>query len=205
MAPSKPVPRQQQRMDVYNSTSTGHQVGSGVSKPAVYHKSRSAKLQQQFRSNQAPLTAFLTSAKVTTPGSVVVADKGAVAGHAASSTDASSKTPSSTTIKSESKCKIFAGCSIYINGSTAPRISDVELKRLLSHHGARISMALARKTTTHVVISSVGGGGLAAGKLQKEIVGKKNNIKYVSVQWWGSPLLFFFVFLFFVVGMKRVH
>lgn len=189
MAPSKPVPRQQQRMDVYNSTSTGHQVGSGVSKPAVYHKSRSAKLQQQFRSNQAPLTAFLTSAKVTAPGSVVVADKGAVAGHAASSTDASSKTPSSsTTITSEPKCKIFAGCSIYINGSTAPRISDVELKRLLSHHGARISMALARKTTTHVVISSVGGGGLAAGKLQKEIVGKKNNIKYVSVQWWGSPI-----------------
>lgn len=201
MAPSKPVPRQQQRMDVYNSTSTGHQVGSGVSKPAVYHKSRSAKLQQQFRSNQAPLTAFLTSAKVATPGS---AGKGAVAGHAASSTDASSKAPSSsTTITSESKRKIFAGCSIYINGSTAPRISDVELKRLLSHHGARISMALARKTTTHVVISSVGGGGLAAGKLQKEIVGKKNNIKYVSVQWWVSPLLF--LFLFFVVGMKRVH
>lgn len=199
MAPSKPVPRQQQRMDVYNSTSTGHQVGSGVSKPAVYHKSRSAKLQQQFRSNQAPLTEFLTSAKVTTPGSAVVADKGAVAGHVASST---AKTPfsSTTTITSEPKRKIFAGCSIYINGSTAPRISDVELKRLLSHHGARISMTLARKTTTHVVVSSVGGGGLAAGKLQKEIIGKKNNIRYVSVQWWVS-----FPSLVFVAGMKRVH
>lgn len=182
MARSKPVPRQQ-RMDVYNSTSTGHQVGSGVSKPAVYHKYRSAKLQQQFKSNQAPLTAFLITAKVTAPDSSVTKDKDT--GLPISSIGPSSKTLApSTSIVLEPKRKIFTGCSIYINGSTAPRISDVELKRLLSYHGARISMTLARKTTTHVVISDVGGGGLAAGKLQKEIAGKKNNIKYVSVQWW---------------------
>lgn len=180
MAPSKPAPRQQ-RLDVYNSTSTGHQVGSGVSKPAVYHRSRSARLQQQFKSDQAPLTTFLASAKTTTPGSAAATDKGAVA------TDPGSKTPAPAP---ESKRKIFAGCSIYINGSTAPRISDVELKRLLSHHGARISMALARKTTTHVIVSDMGGG-LAAGKLQKEIAGKKNNIRYISVQWWVFPLFFF--------------
>lgn len=58
-------------------------------------------------------------------------------------------------------------------------------------------MALARKTTTHVIISDIGGG-LAAKKLQKEIAGKKNNIRYVSVQWWVSPPVF-------VVDMRRVH
>lgn len=192
MAPSEPVLRQ--RMDVYNSTSTGHQVGSGVSKPAVYHKSRSAKLQQQFK--QAPLTAFLTTAKVATLGLSAAKDKGAVTSLAASSTDQSSKRPVPSS-SSEPKRKIFVGCSIYVNGSTAPRISDVELKRLLSHHGARISMTLARKTTTHVVISDMGGGGLAAGKLQKEITSKKNNIRYVSVQWWIS--------LFYAFSMRHVH
>lgn len=171
MAPSKTKPRQQ-LIDVYNSTSTGHQVGSGVSKPAAYHKSRSAKLQQQFRSNQAPLTAFLSSAKVAAP----VTNKGAAADL---TTSGPTPTPSAPPKPTRN---IFTGCSVYINGSTAPRISDVELKRLLSHHGARISMTLARKTTTHVIISDMGGG-LAAGKLQKEIAGKKNNIKYVSVQW----------------------
>lgn len=195
MAPSKKPVLRQQRMDVYNSTSTGHQVGSGVSKPAIYHKYRSAKLQQQFKSDQAPLTAFLTTAKAATPGLSAAKGKGAVTSLAASSTDQNSKKPVPSS--SEPKRKIFAGCNIYINGSTAPRISDVELKRLLCHHGARISMKLARKTTTHVVISDMGGGGLAAGKLQKEITGKKNNIRYVSVQWWIS--------LFFVFGMRHVH
>lgn len=184
MAPSKPIIPRQQRMDVYNSTSTGHQVGSGVSKPAAYRRYRSAKLQQQFKLSQAPLTAFLTSAKTTTPGSSVATNKGAVTDLATSSTKPSSKTSAPlSSATSQPTRKVFAGCSIYINGSTAPRISDVELKRLLSHHGAQISMTLARKTTTHVVISDVGGGGLAAGKLQKEIAGKKNNIRYVSVQW----------------------
>ena len=35
----------------YLNRSTGHQVGSGVSKPTSWHRSRSSKLQHQFRNN----------------------------------------------------------------------------------------------------------------------------------------------------------
>lgn len=180
MAP--PAKPRQQRIDVYNSTSTGHQVGSGVSKPSAYHRSRAAKLQQQFKSNQAPLTAFLRSAKVSAPGTSIATEKGASTRIESPPVSIVSEVVVSSSSSSQTTRGIFAGCSIYINGSTAPRISDVELKHLLSHHGARISMKLARKAITHVIISDMGGG-LAAGKLQKEIMGKNNNIKHVSVQW----------------------
>ncbi|KAF8447087.1 hypothetical protein BDZ91DRAFT_803272 [Kalaharituber pfeilii] len=52
----------QKTIDIYNSTSTGHQVGSGVSKPISWHKSRTTKLQQQFRSNPLQLSAIAASA-----------------------------------------------------------------------------------------------------------------------------------------------
>lgn len=85
--------------------------------------------------------------------------------------------------------QIFAGLKIYINGSTAPAISDHKLKHLLSTHGARMSIALGRRTVTHVILgrpnsASGAGGGLAGSKIQKEIarIGGKG-VKYVSVEW----------------------
>nr|POF13482.1 dna repair protein rev1 [Quercus suber] len=84
---------------------------------------------------------------------------------------------------------IFAHLTIYINGSTAPAISDHKLKHLLSNHGANLSIALGRRTVTHVIVgrpSSSGGsgGGLAGTKLQKEIsrIGGKS-VKFVTVDW----------------------
>lgn len=47
---------------------------------------------------------------------------------------------------------IFSGLSIYINGSTAPLISDHRLKQLLVENGANISIALGRRTVTHVIL-----------------------------------------------------
>lgn len=94
---------------------------------------------------------------------------------------------------------IFRNITIYINGSTYPLISDHKLKRLLVAHGANLSIALGRRTVTHVILGhanaisgpasgisssassgktagGVGvdkvagaGGGLAASKIQKEI------------------------------------
>ncbi|KAK8183262.1 uncharacterized protein BKA78DRAFT_237941, partial [Phyllosticta capitalensis] len=84
--------------------------------------------------------------------------------------------------------QIFRNLCFYVNGSTAPTISDHKLKRLLVAHGATASMELGRRRVSHVIIGRTGkdavGGGLAGGKLQKEIerVGGKG-VKYVPVEW----------------------
>lgn len=87
------------------------------------------------------------------------------------------------------KPQIFSGLTIYINGSTMPFISDHKLKFLLSSHGAHTTVALGRRTVTHVVVgrtNTVGGcgGGLAASKIHKEItkLGGKG-IKFVTADW----------------------
>jgi hypothetical protein len=78
--------------------------------------------------------------------------------------------------------QIFSGLNIYLNGSTLPHISDHKLKHLLAQHGANISIALGRRTVTHVILSDK--GRLAAGKIQKEVtkVGGKG-VKFVGVRW----------------------
>ena len=85
--------------------------------------------------------------------------------------------------------QIFASDTFYINGSTAPTISDHKLKHLISIHGGRMSISLGRRTVTHVITgrpNSAGGcgGGLAGSKLQKEITRMGGNaVKYVTVDW----------------------
>ncbi|KAJ4321182.1 hypothetical protein N0V94_003022 [Neodidymelliopsis sp. IMI 364377] len=85
--------------------------------------------------------------------------------------------------------KLFEGLCFYVNGSTAPLVSDHKLKHLLATHGAQQSIALGRRTVTHVILGSINanggaGGGLAATKIQKEVsrIGGKG-IKYVTVEW----------------------
>ena len=90
----------------------------------------------------------------------------------------------------EREPQIFAGLTIYINGSTFPLISDHKLKHLLASHGANISLALGRRTVTHVILGKPNGerggagGGLSGSKLQKEVqrVGGKG-IRFVGVEW----------------------
>ena len=97
--------------------------------------------------------------------------------------------------QSESKQlpQIFSSLTVYINGTTMPLVSDHKLKHLLTTHGARLSIALRRRTVTHVILGKpnmgVGngaGGGLAGGKLEKEILRKRGSgkgVRYVSVEW----------------------
>lgn len=87
------------------------------------------------------------------------------------------------------KKQIFQNLCIYVNGSTAPLISDHKLKQLLAEHGARMSIALGRRTVTHVIIGANcgrggAGGGLAGSKIQKEIakIGGKG-VKFVGPEW----------------------
>lgn len=88
--------------------------------------------------------------------------------------------------------QIFRDLTVYVNGSTAPIVSDHQLKRLLVTHGARVSIALGRRTVTHVIlgrpngmlVGSGSGGGLATSKIQKEIRSKVGNtVKFVTVEW----------------------
>ncbi|KAH8671002.1 hypothetical protein BX600DRAFT_509717 [Xylariales sp. PMI_506] len=87
--------------------------------------------------------------------------------------------------------KLFEGVVVYVNGSTHPLISDHKLKHVLAEHGASMSIHLARRQVTHVILGrpasgagSGAGGGLAGGKLQKEISKVRGHgVKFVSVEW----------------------
>ncbi|KAJ5802294.1 uncharacterized protein N7503_004744 [Penicillium pulvis] len=92
------------------------------------------------------------------------------------------------------KPNLFVGTTMFINGSTLPSISDHKLKRLLVDHGAQISIHMARKTVSHVIIgqpnaifneATLGaGGGLSARKLQQEIArGGWKGVRIVGVEW----------------------
>ncbi|KAH7118811.1 hypothetical protein B0J11DRAFT_440695 [Dendryphion nanum] len=85
--------------------------------------------------------------------------------------------------------RIFEGLCFYLNGSTAPLVGDYKLKQLLAERGANMSIALGRRSVTHVILGMSNshrgcGGGLAATKIQKEIArtGGKG-VKFVSVEW----------------------
>ena len=87
------------------------------------------------------------------------------------------------------KKQLFASLTFYINGSTAPLISDHKLKYLIAERGGRLSIALGRRTVTHVVLGTTSsgggaGGGLAGGKIQKEIARVRGKgVKFVSAEW----------------------
>ncbi|KAL9070891.1 MAG: hypothetical protein Q9161_004533 [Pseudevernia consocians] len=86
---------------------------------------------------------------------------------------------------------IFTGLCVYINGSTAPAIGDHKLKHLLAEHGAHVSIALGRRSVTHVIVGKPNdgrgggaGGGLAGSKIQKEILRVRGKgVKFVGVEW----------------------
>ncbi|KAF2687930.1 hypothetical protein K458DRAFT_385495 [Lentithecium fluviatile CBS 122367] len=64
--------------------------------------------------------------------------------------------------------QIFEGLCFYLNGSTAPLISDHKLKHLLSAHGDNHSIAPGRRAVTHIILGTQCGGSLSVSKLQKE-------------------------------------
>lgn len=80
--------------------------------------------------------------------------------------------------------QIFRSLTLYLNGSThSSGISDHSLKSLFVQHGGSVSIALGRRTVTHVVLGSEGGG-LAASKIQSEVTkvaGK--TIRFVTARW----------------------
>ncbi|KAE8308207.1 hypothetical protein BDV41DRAFT_568447 [Aspergillus transmontanensis] len=100
--------------------------------------------------------------------------------------------PTSSSLSAEVKDvpQVFKGVTVYINSTYHPGVSDHYLKRLLTMHGAAVSLSLSRKVS-HVIVAKPNagpgmgfGGGLAASKLQKEISrGGWKGIKVVFVEW----------------------
>ena len=71
-----------------------------------------------------------------------------------------------------------------LNSSTMPLISDHKLKYVLNSHGASQSIALGRRTVTHVILGMTYGGSLAGSKIQKEIARtRRSTVKYVTIEW----------------------
>ncbi|KAF2174244.1 hypothetical protein M409DRAFT_16506 [Zasmidium cellare ATCC 36951] len=97
--------------------------------------------------------------------------------------------PSKTPPSEKDPPQIFSSLTFYINGSTAPILSDHKLKNLLTLHGGSIAIALGRRTVTHVILGKANckggiGGGLAASKIQKEIASVKGaKVRFVTVEW----------------------
>ncbi|KAL9124989.1 MAG: hypothetical protein Q9217_005750 [Psora testacea] len=93
-------------------------------------------------------------------------------------------------LKRKKQRGIFRGLTIYINGSTAPLVSDHKLKHILAENGARLSISLGRRSVTHVIVGKPNGtaggagGGLSGSKIEKEIQRVKGcGIKFVGVEW----------------------
>ena len=94
--------------------------------------------------------------------------------------------------------QIFHNLVFYINGSTAPLISDHKLKYLISSHGGSLTISHARKQVTHVIVGTThshrnsnavigAGGSLAGTKIQKEIARRRTaggkGVRFVGAQW----------------------
>lgn len=109
------------------------------------------------------------------------------------STKADSQQGFSHTVAPVSTSNIFSGTTVFVNGSTMPWVSDHKLKHLLVSHGAKVSISMARKTVSHIIIGQPNtgdgpglgaGGGLSARKLQQEIArGGWKGVKVVGVDW----------------------
>ncbi|KAF2274889.1 uncharacterized protein EI97DRAFT_434795, partial [Westerdykella ornata] len=114
------------------------------------------------------------------------------------STDSTAPPPPS----NQANPPIFHNLTFYLNGSTAPYISDHKLRHLIASHAGSLSLSLARRSVTHVILSpsaasasassssssssSGCGGALAASKIQREIArrgGGGKGVKFVSVEW----------------------
>jgi hypothetical protein len=75
----------------------------------------------------------------------------------------------------------FQGCVFYLDGYLGPAASDWTLKRDITAQGGELSISLAKKQITHVVLSSC--GALAHSKIVKEGKLQRRTVQHVTVDW----------------------
>ncbi|WVF72052.1 hypothetical protein IAT40_006864 [Kwoniella sp. CBS 6097] len=83
----------------------------------------------------------------------------------------------------EQKTSIFSGCTIYINGSTGPKVSNLQVQHLISANGGRLAPTQS-SSCTHIIAN----GGLSGTKTQKWIDGQgsrgaSRRAKVIKVEW----------------------
>jgi twin BRCT domain len=169
--------------NVFTSSCTGHQVSQGSGGRATsYFVSRNMKLARQF--NQSNVSLCGPPSIANSPSATLVSDSMSGASSGFSSGTSSGSSEPLTEISSSAtqpSLAIFRNCSVYINGYMGPLVSDIELKKRLSRHGARVVTNFGRRSVTHVIL---GPNGLAGGKIQKEMLARKIGVKYVTVDWY---------------------
>ncbi|KAJ9092445.1 hypothetical protein QFC21_006827 [Naganishia friedmannii] len=171
------------------SCATGHQVAQRAgSKFSIseksYFTSRNAKLRQQFTAQAREGLRVAEGAERSTAGSGVgpAVGIGGRFGAELSKSKGEGNDGEMSGSPMVQQSRIFAGLTFYLNGYTGPRISDLELKRLIAVHGGNVSY-LANSSCTHVLITK----NLSASKTQKfldsasSIRGGKR--KVVHVDW----------------------
>lgn len=184
-----PPPSAQRPFDPWNSSSTGHQrreasrrETDGVSETA-WRAARTAKLNRQFQTQERVLP------PPPLPDSKPLLQRKSVAEMLAKPGSMNSVNSKQSIVSDKADSneqrgpRLFTGIVVYVNGSTAPLVSDHHLKTTLVAHGARVALHLARRQVTHVVLGRPAGG-LAGTKKDKEIRRRGGcGIKYVGVEW----------------------
>ncbi|KAK6351362.1 hypothetical protein TWF718_004524 [Orbilia javanica] len=144
-------------LDIYVTSSTGHQIredgGSGVT---GWRDDRNQKLKAQFSRTGATAA---VGTKQKAGGMVSGTNSHGGLKPARNVTERPNGTtqaqaPSASTDEPPKPKQIFKNCTIYINGNTTVSgVSDVELKRLLTSHGAVVSYHVARRQVTHIILT----------------------------------------------------
>ncbi|KAF3907581.1 hypothetical protein AA313_de0203701 [Arthrobotrys entomopaga] len=145
--PDKPV-------TIYVTSSTGHQIaedGGGGGGVTGWREDRNRKLKSQFSG-----TGTLIGTKtLQTNTTATTSSKSGTIIDTNTNTNTSNSLVTQQTSTTTTPKQIFKNCTIYINGNTSPSgISDVELKRLLTSHGATVSYHLARRQVTHIILTN---------------------------------------------------
>ena len=194
--------------DPWNSSSTGHQRAENrLSGSTGWRDSRTTKLQSQLRSGHGGGRRLADTVGAGAPDPVPRKGWRSVremlqADNSKPGLQGADEKADNGTLKPERgpphadstqrpTRKVFDRLCFYINGSTAPTISDHRLKHLIAEHGGRVNIMLGRRSVTHVILgtprgfSGVGaGGGLSGSKIQKEITRVGGcGVKFVGVEW----------------------
>ncbi|KAF3174965.1 hypothetical protein TWF225_009067 [Orbilia oligospora] len=143
-------------LDIYVTSSTGHQIredgGSGTGLTG-WRDDRNQKLKTQFTTVGAAVKVGTTKRNASKSGLELTSN---VIEHPNGTTHQTTAPFVSSANDPKKPKQIFKNCTIYINGNTAlSGVSDVELKRLLTSHGAVVSYHLARRQVTHIILTNL--------------------------------------------------
>ncbi|KAK6355079.1 hypothetical protein TWF696_004203 [Orbilia brochopaga] len=145
--------------DVYVSSATGHQIREdGGSGTTGWRDDRNRKLKAQFANTGSVIGTKRKLGEMAANHAAVSSIAGSSSSSSSIPSSAATQVPAfniaSISSGSSPAKQIFSNCTVYINGNTAlSGISDVELKRLLTAHGAKVSYHLARRQVTHVILT----------------------------------------------------